>query len=108
MDRLLFEIWEILTNIEDNMKQLERKLSYADFISDLFHVVSRDISGGALELRHRIPAPHQEQNAPPRKFFNFNQKSACKSAVMEASERIHGKFIYTYNQISSLGYRLTI
>ncbi len=97
-------MYETLRNIEDEIKRLERKFSYADFISDLFHVVSRDISGGALELRHRISQFHHGQNAPHRNFYNFNQKSACKSAVVEAVQKRYRKFIYSNNQILSPEY----
>ncbi len=101
-------MYETLKNIEHEIKRLERKLSYADFISDLFHVVSRDISGGALELRHRISQPHYGKNAPNRVFYKFNQKSACKSAVVAAAQKRYRKFIYSNNQILSPGYRITI
>lgn len=88
-------MYENLKNIEDEIRRLERKFCYADFISDLIHVVARDISGGALELKHQISQVNQGPNAPHRDFYIFNQKSACKSAVIEAAQRIHRKFIST-------------
>ena len=74
-----------MKEIEDQIKRLEQKLCYADFISDLFHVVSRDIGGGALEIQHRASQSDTTPNqSPHREYYEFHQKSACALPIIKA------------------------
>lgn len=91
VDMVLDEIYQVCRNIEDEIKRLRRKFGRADFISDLFQIVARDISGGALELQHRISQVHVLPTAPHRHYYEFHHKSASKSAVLRAIQKREGK-----------------
>lgn len=88
-------MYATLKYIEDEIKRLERKFCYADFISDLFQIVSRDISGGALELQHRVSHDHHGENAPNRVYYEFRQSFACELAVISAARKIRRKFYHS-------------
>ena len=83
-----------LKSIEDEIKRLQRKFCYEDFISELISVVSRDITGGALEIQHYAPSgSSQEDESPHREYYNFRSALACRSTVIQATKKRLRKFI---------------
>ena len=83
-----------LKSIEDEIKLLQRKFCYEDFISDLICIVSRDITGGALEIQHYAPSgSYQEDESPHREYYNFRSALACRSTVIQATKKRLRKFI---------------
>lgn len=86
IDWVLDEMHRTLKSIEDEIKQLQRKFCYEDFISDLIGVVSRDITGGALEIQHYAPpSTYQGQQSPHREYYHFRSALACRPIVIQAA-----------------------
>ena len=94
VDWVLYEMHRTLKSIADEIQRLQRKFCYEDFISELISVVSRDITGGALEIQHYAPpSAYQGQQSPHRQYYNFRSALACRSTVIQATKKRLRKFI---------------
>ena len=74
-------MFETLKSIEDEIKRLQQKIYYADFISDLISVITRDIAGGALELQYK------KQGESDPLFCYFRYACAYQLPVIEAARK---------------------
>ena len=102
VDWVLYEMHRTLKSIEDEIKLLQRKFCYEDFISDLICIVSRDITGGALEIQHYAPpSAYQGQQSPHRQYYNFRSALACRPTVIQAARKRSRKFICSKLQFSN-------
>jgi len=91
-----------LKSIADEIQRLQRKFCYEDFISELISVVSRDITGGALEIQHYAPpSAYQGQQSPHRQYYNFRSAFACRPTVIQAARKRSRKFIRSKLQFSN-------
>jgi len=86
LDMELDNIYNVFKNIDDEITLLQQKQSRSDFIGDLFSVVKRDITGGALEFQHHIPAPHIGTDQPFRQYYYCHHQFATHLEVMAAME----------------------
>jgi hypothetical protein len=94
VDMILRNIYGVLKNINDEITLLQQKQSRSDFIGDLFFVVKRDISGGALIFQHRISAPHTGIGQPFRQYYHCCHRFATHLGVIAAIEHKWCKSIY--------------
>ena len=92
VDQVLDKIYDAFKKIDDEITLLQQKQARADLIADMFSVVKRDIGGGALALRHRIPRPHTGLGSPHRQFYHFHHRYAAVLVVIAAVEKKLRKF----------------
>lgn len=82
-----------LKTITHEIIGLEQDLCYANFISDVASVITRDITGGALELQHHSPNNNPGPNAPYRPYLQFRDVASRHSSVIAAARKASSKLI---------------